>query len=113
MPDPMLLDWAHLARQTFGERALEREVLALFDQQCVTLLPAVAGEGAGRSDALHTLKGASRAVGAWRVASLAERLERALQEGAAGEPLGRLVAELEVAIDGTRAALAARPADRI
>ena len=40
-----LLDLTHLARQTFGDRALEREVLALFEQQCVRLLPLIVAAG--------------------------------------------------------------------
>ena len=84
--DRRLLDLTHLARQTFGDRALEREVLALFEQQCVRLLPLiVAGEDlTERADAAHTLKGAARAVGAWRIASLAGTLEEALDEGGPG-----------------------------
>src|SRR3712207_7886108 len=40
-PDGRILDLAHLSRQTFADRALEREVLALFEQQCVRLLPLI------------------------------------------------------------------------
>lgn len=107
MSEPSLLDLAHLARQTFDDRGLEREVLALFDQQCVRLLPAVAGGG----EALHTLKGAARAVGAWRVASLAESLETALEDGSPAGTVRRLVREFEAATAETRAALMARLAD--
>src|SRR5215212_12029875 len=75
-----VLDLVHLARQTFGDRDLEREVLALFEAQCRRLLPILAGAGreGERSDAAHTLKGAARAVGAWRLAALADELETAL-----------------------------------
>jgi HPt (histidine-containing phosphotransfer) domain-containing protein len=108
--DRRLLDLTHLARQTFGDRALEREVLALFEQQCVRLLPLiVAGEDlTERADAAHTLKGAARAVGAWRIASLAGTLEEALDDGRAAETLARLDGKLEKAIAETRAALAER-----
>jgi HPt (histidine-containing phosphotransfer) domain-containing protein len=109
-PDPRILDLAHLARQTFGDRSLEREVLALFEQQCVRLLPIIAGEGepVERADAAHTLKGAARAVGAWRLASLAETLETALDEERGDDTLGRLTAKIEAAVESTRAAVAAR-----
>ena len=108
--DRRLLDLTHLARQTFGDRALEREVLALFEQQCVRLLPLiVAGEDlTERADAAHTMKGAARAVGAWRIASLAGTLEEALDDGRAAETLARLDGKLEKAIAETRAVLAER-----
>jgi HPt (histidine-containing phosphotransfer) domain-containing protein len=75
-PQPVL-DLAHLARQTLGDRGLEREVLRLFAQQSVALL-AVLAKASGSDDrraAAHTLKGSARAIGAWRVARAAERFE--------------------------------------
>jgi HPt (histidine-containing phosphotransfer) domain-containing protein len=81
--DARILDPAHLQRQTFGDRSLEREVLALFERQCDRLLPLIAAAERlpERADAAHTLKGAARAIGAWRVASLCETLEAALDQG--------------------------------
>ena len=80
-PDPQILDLGHLARQTFGDADLEREVLGLFEEQCGRLLPVIAGEGdaAVRADAAHTLKGAARAVGAWRVGEAADAVEHPLR----------------------------------
>jgi HPt (histidine-containing phosphotransfer) domain-containing protein len=101
-----VLDLVHLARQTFGDRDLEREVLALFEAQCRRLLPILAGAVAReRGDAAHTLKGAARAVGAWRLAALADEFEMAL---AAENPetLGALLARLERAMRETQAAVA-------
>jgi HPt (histidine-containing phosphotransfer) domain-containing protein len=75
-PQPAL-DLAHLSRQTLGDRALEREVLRLFATQSAALL-AVLAKAAGSDDrraAAHTLKGSARAIGAWRVAHAAERVE--------------------------------------
>jgi HPt (histidine-containing phosphotransfer) domain-containing protein len=72
------VDLKHLRRYTLGDRALEHEVLELFLAQ----LPAtIASLGAASSDrdwhmAAHTLKGSGRAVGAWRIARLAEQAER-------------------------------------
>ena len=103
-----LLDVAHLGAQTFADPALEREVLALFEEQCARLGPLVCGPGSRgeRADAAHTLKGAARAVGARRVAALAEALEAALaREGSDPAPVA---AELAAAIAATRAAVAAR-----
>jgi HPt (histidine-containing phosphotransfer) domain-containing protein len=109
-PDLPLLDLAHLHGQTFGDRALECEVLALFEQQCLRLLPLiVAGENpTERADAVHTLKGAARAVGAWRVAALAETLETALDRGRSAATLDRLAGKLERAAGEAGAAAAER-----
>jgi HPt (histidine-containing phosphotransfer) domain-containing protein len=78
------LDRTHLSRQTFGDRKLEREVLDLFRTQSPIYLGRVK---AARSEsewreAVHTLKGSARAIGAWRIAEAAERAE-------AGNPASR------------------------
>lgn len=71
-----LLDEAHLARQTFGDPVLAREVLGLFVQQLERLGSQLkAAEGAARGALLHSLKGSARAVGATALAQLAEQLE--------------------------------------
>lgn len=112
--DGRILDLAHLQRQTFGDRSLEREVLALFEQQCASLMPLIldSDDPTQRGGAAHRLDGAARAVGAWRVAALCGRLETALDEGRPGETLARLGAELDRAIGEARDALAERMADR-
>jgi HPt (histidine-containing phosphotransfer) domain-containing protein len=87
------VDLAHLARQTFGSRDLEREVLRLFLGQSTTLIQRItAAEGADqRFAAAHTLKGSARGIGAHRVARLAEAAERAdLVPGDAVRILGEL-----------------------
>jgi len=71
------IDLVHLARQTGGDHALERELLTLFAQQCVRHLRTIHGgadEGA-RRDAAHTLRGAAQAIGAWQVAEMAGQVE--------------------------------------
>jgi len=78
------LDRAHLSRHTFGDLDLEREVLHLFRTQSLIYLNRVK---AARSDiewrdAVHSLKGSARAIGAWRIAEAAERAE-------AGNPSSR------------------------
>lgn len=100
----VVLDLDHLARQTFADRELEREVLILFDGQCDRLLPVIANTGApgARRDAVHTLKGAARAIGAGQVAAAAEALEGALDRlgGSDGalDPLTRAIGDARVAI---------------
>ncbi|RVU16573.1 Hpt domain-containing protein [Methylobacterium oryzihabitans] len=80
----ILLDREHLARQTFGDEALARELLDLFAEQCRRLGPAIADEARGpddRADLAHTLKGSALGVGANRIAVLASRIEAALRNG--------------------------------
>lgn len=106
LSEQSILDLVHLARQTFDDRVLGRELVALLEQQCLHLLPVMRGAPrAERSDAAHTLKGAARAVGAWRLARVAERLEDAL-EGRAGEALPGIMGDLERAVRETRDAAA-------
>jgi HPt (histidine-containing phosphotransfer) domain-containing protein len=72
-----VLDLDHLRRFTGGNRALEREVLALFAEQAPRTLrdmQLAATEKAWR-DAAHTLKGSAYAVGANVVASTAAEAE--------------------------------------
>jgi len=77
------IDLVHLARQTGGDGELEREILALFRDQCAKLSGAIlsASTEAARRELAHTLKGAAGAVGAFSVARHAERVEAA-NEGA-------------------------------
>ena len=72
------IDRAHLSRMTFGDLALERELLELFDRQAALLVarmreadPATVGTLA------HTLKGSAVGVGATEVAEAAAALEQA------------------------------------
>ncbi len=98
----MLLDRAHLDRQTFGDADLAREVLGLFAEQCERLLPGLADPDlapGARADLAHTLKGSALGIGAARVAALAGRLEAALRAGD-GEAGGgcETVRDLEAAL---------------
>ena len=75
---PWPVDTAHLARYTLGDKALEREVLGLFAAEAHARIEAFKQ---ARSEkewkmAAHTLKGSGRAVGAWRVAHVAQEAER-------------------------------------
>jgi len=71
------LDLEHLRRFTLGDQSLEHEILGLFIKQAPITLAALEAAVADRDwkIAAHTLKGSARAVGAWRVAQLAERAE--------------------------------------
>ena len=100
------LDLVHLARMTLGDRSLEAEVLGLFLRQSGTLAERAANaEGAELAALAHTLKGSARAVGAWRVAECAERLETSARAGASAHnialaELGQAVKEVRTVIAG-------------
>ena len=74
------VDLKHLRRYTLGDERLEKEILELFLAQLPQTIGALS-EAASERDwrmAAHTLKGSGRAVGAWRIARLAEHAERLL-----------------------------------
>jgi HPt (histidine-containing phosphotransfer) domain-containing protein len=74
------VDLKHLRRYTMGDANLEKEILDLFLGQLPKTIQALADAVNEREwkVAAHTLKGSGRAVGAWRVARLAEHAERQL-----------------------------------
>lgn len=99
--DPRVLDLAHLARYTIGNRELEEELLRLFRSQLRTQAEAIAAARDAETwrFATHTLKGVARSIGARAIAATAEQLE---QLGLAGD-LGQRGRVLE-ALDGQIAA---------
>ena len=80
-----VLDLVHLSRQTLGDRALEMELLELFERQATSALSRLTGLGAAGgvagADVAHMLKGSARAVGAFGVARTAGDLEEVLRTG--------------------------------
>jgi HPt (histidine-containing phosphotransfer) domain-containing protein len=99
------LDVDHLSRMTLGDRALEREVLMLFDHQAAMLAERLAGATVTlAASCAHTLKGSARGIGAWPLAHAAEQVEHNI---AAGAPeLTAVIAQLVGAVDATRGAIA-------
>ncbi|MBY0612185.1 MAG: Hpt domain-containing protein [Beijerinckiaceae bacterium] len=93
------IDLVHLARQTLGDRELEREILALFVRQSILLRDRILKSGvlAERRDLVHTLKGSARAVGAWSVAKAAENVETALMADDASSAMGDAALSREIA----------------
>lgn len=81
-----------------GDRALEKEILELFLGQLPQTIEALRRATTERDwrIAAHTLKGSGRAVGAWRVAHLAEYAEREATR-ASGEHRVEVVARIEEA----------------
>lgn len=85
------IDLVHLARQTLGDRGLEREVLELFVVQAKSVLARLSAirDEKSRVDLAHTIKGSARSVGAWRVAEAAEACEM-MVDGSEAAWLGAL-----------------------
>src|SRR3954454_33780 len=105
VPDDRPIDLVHLARTTLGDRGLEREVLQLFDRQSALLIARMRSAApAGIVTLAHTLKGAARGIGAWRVARAAEALELA---GSAGpDAVAEALDQLAAAADEARTVIA-------
>lgn len=109
--DRHALDEKHLDRMTLGDRCLEREVLQIFVRQSAMMLGRISsGQPGAVATAAHTLVGSARGIGAWRVASAAEWLERASHEGREGE-VADAIAELKAASLEATAAIGARLAE--
>ena len=92
------VDFAYLEGYAAGDLGLVDEVLELFRQQAAIWSPLISPDTDGWADAVHTLKGAARGVGAGRVAQACEAAE------AAGPDL--LPLRLEQVRDALEAALA-------
>jgi HPt (histidine-containing phosphotransfer) domain-containing protein len=84
----LVLDRAHFAHMTAGDRALQREIVGLFRDQAAGWDAALAA-GSEWRDAAHTLKGSARGIGLVKLAAACEAAE----------------IEGEVALAGVRAAL--------
>lgn len=91
-----------LSQNTAGNRKLERELLALFRAQSESYITALesAPDRERWHDAAHTLKGAAQAVGAMRIAKLAEEAEQL--QGDSGPARAQALAALRRAIDEAR-----------
>lgn len=99
----VVIDRDHLARMTFGDASLERELLALFDRQAAVLLARMQTTDAAAVAALaHTLKGSALGIGAVRVAQTAAAVEQTTGPVA----LAQAVNHLAVAIEAARAHIA-------
>ena len=110
MPSPPLapldapLDLDHLARMTLGDTELEHEVLAMFAEQSIRLIAAMAALPADASALAHKLKGSARGIGAFAVAEAAAELESAIRTG---DNPTRAFAALKEAVSEARAAIEA------
>lgn len=82
-PSKKPVDLVHLSKQTFGSKDLETEVLGLFlshSLQCMQRMRA-AETDKDWAEAVHSIKGSARAIGAWKIGECAEIYERRAVEG--------------------------------
>jgi len=94
MPDA--IDRKHFEAATFGDGALQREILGLFDTQAEKLAGIIRdASGRERAEAAHTLKGTARGIGAFALADAAEKVEQG--DAGALDELARLAAEARAA----------------
>lgn len=97
------LDFEFLAAQTFGDKALQIDVLRLFLAQSARLVPALPALGAQeQADAAHLLKGSARGIGAWPAAAIAD-----LFEGAAAADRPAVFGEVVTVFEAARGAITA------
>jgi HPt (histidine-containing phosphotransfer) domain-containing protein len=101
-PDDGPIDIDHVRRMTLGDAGLEREVLAMFSAQSVSLIAGLAAKSPDATALAHMLKGSARAIGAFRVAEAAESLEIRLRNSS--DP-SEALAEVEDAVAEARAAI--------
>lgn len=95
------IDLAHLARYTGGEHTLNAEILRLFDGQITAMVEDLRGVLAQRDakrwkEIAHTIKGAARGVGAFRMgeaAAAAEPVDLLMNAARAEEAIQRLATE--------------------
>lgn len=91
------IDLDHLDQYICGDAALLDEVLTIFEEQALSwvekLVPSLDDEQ--WAHAAHSLKGASRGVGAWAVGDLAEEAESLVGDDAV-EKRAALVLKLAV-----------------
>ena len=90
------IDLVHLARQTMGDKLLEIEVLQMFARQARSCLQDFAsGNDEQIKAGAHRLKGAARAVGAFKVAESAEGFEANSNDASRMAAVGSAVVEAE------------------
>lgn len=97
MADRTAVDFDYLEGFAAGDMQVVTEVLALFQGQAEIWRHGLVAPDAGWRDLVHTIKGASRGIGANILGDVAERAERG-DSSMAGEVLAALdqaVAEVE------------------
>ena len=98
------LDLEHLARQTMGDEALQRQVLGLFLDHMAEKSPQLEDAGEDLAKLAHSIKGSAKGIGAWQVASSAEAVEKA--PGDRRDEIAALKREIEQTLHDIAALLA-------
>lgn len=93
------IDLVHLAKQTLGDRALEVEVLILFEQTSRGILDSLQASENDKEFVLylHSLKGAAAGVGANCIAEVARLAEVQFREN--GSIDVEMMADIEFAVE--------------
>ncbi len=97
------VDLSHLARYTGGDEAINAEVLRLFDTQTAEIVERLqsildARDAKSWKEATHTLKGAARGIGAFKLgnaAAFAEPIDPVRDRGNASLALVALKADAQ------------------
>lgn len=109
MPSDQVLDEAHFDAMTGHDRALQHEVLDLFEHQAALwsrLISPSAPVDTWR-DALHSLKGSARGLGLWGLAEACESAEALARAGLRdGRSLDHELARVRLALASGLAAIA-------
>ena len=98
------VNFKHLETYAAGDQVVIDEVLGIFREQASLWIRLLDPAAEGWRDAAHTLKGSARAIGAFRVAEAAARLEALVAKG--GDPAEALV-ELDDEVAQARSAISA------
>ena len=88
------MDFAYLESVAAGDRSVIAEVLEMYCEQAALWQTRLAGPDDDWRDVVHTIKGASRSIGATALGDVCERVER---EGVAGVPDVRAGVDVTVA----------------
>jgi HPt (histidine-containing phosphotransfer) domain-containing protein len=100
---PPMLDVAHFRMMTGDDPALQAEVIALFAAQAERWRERLAPEAEGWRDVVHTIKGAARGIGLWRLAEACAAAEASPAPEAPAR-LADVLALLELALGELAAA---------
>lgn len=108
------IDLDHLDQYICGDARLLDEVLSIFEEQALSwvskLVPSLDDEQ--WKHAAHSLKGASRGVGAWAVGDLAEEAENLVGEASFGQREQLVLKLAEQAQEAVKFAREVRDGDR-
>lgn len=75
------MDFAYLENFTAGDRRVIREILELFVEQAAMWQGKFAGPDSDWRDVVHTLKGASRGIGANELGDVCAQVEKGDEQG--------------------------------